>query len=351
MPHHASFVLIAAGAVTAVCIMPTTAGFQLSSSGSMIWENNCSFSGNDYRSLMAIRNVCGNVCDSDSQCTHWTWNLDICLLKTGAQFVKSVNWTASCGYIVSSNEKAPYQVQTSAEGPASAKVSKRDPSPTVALSRTAAPSSTAALSRTAAPSSTAALSRTAAPSSTAAPSPAAPTSAVPSPSLSRPAPAPSPVPSRPLSLVGTQSSESNSAQALPNSGLSAAEMSEMLSRINAYRTQQGLSALNIDNRLVAASARHSRDQANHCRMTHESSNGMTLGSRIAAQGYDFETVTENVAAGQQTVEDVMTSWWNSPGHRANLLNRDVRNVGFAKVVNNNCGSYDTYWTQDFGRLD
>ncbi|POM60065.1 SCP-like extracellular protein [Phytophthora palmivora] len=127
-------------------------------------------------------------------------------------------------------------------------------------------------------------------------------------------------------------------------------MGEMLGRINAYRSQNGLAGLTIDNRLVSAAALHSQDQANNCKMTHTGSNGSRLGDRIKAQGYSFSTAAENVAAGQTSVESVMTSWWNSPGHRANLLGKDVVNVGFAKVVNSGCSNYATYWTQDFGRL-
>ncbi|POM60066.1 SCP-like extracellular protein [Phytophthora palmivora] len=139
-------------------------------------------------------------------------------------------------------------------------------------------------------------------------------------------------------------------QVSSNSGFSASEMTEMLGQINAYRSQNGLGALTIDNRLVAAATLHSQDQASHCTMTHTGSNGSKLGDRIKAQGYNFAMTAENVAAGQTSVDSVMTSWWNSPGHRANILSKDASNVGFAKVVNNGCDSYATYWTQDFGRL-
>ncbi|KAG1708635.1 hypothetical protein DVH05_022264 [Phytophthora capsici] len=134
-----------------------------------------------------------------------------------------------------------------------------------------------------------------------------------------------------------------------NSGMVTTDMTEMLNRINAYRSQNGLSTLTIDNRLVAAASLHSKDQANHCTMTHAGSNGSRLGDRVKAQGYDFAMTAENVAAGQTSVEQVMISWWNSPGHRANMLNKDATNVGFAKAVNNGCDSYATYWTQDYGR--
>uniref|UniRef100_K3X175 SCP domain-containing protein n=1 Tax=Globisporangium ultimum (strain ATCC 200006 / CBS 805.95 / DAOM BR144) TaxID=431595 RepID=K3X175_GLOUD len=134
-----------------------------------------------------------------------------------------------------------------------------------------------------------------------------------------------------------------------NNGLNAVETQTMLNSINAYRNQNGLSTLKLDQRLNTASLSHSRDQANRCAMSHDGSNGSKAWDRMAQQGYKWTNAAENVAAGQTSVQSVMTSWWNSPGHRANILNAEVKDVGFAKAVNNGCGNYKTYWTQDFGK--
>ncbi|KAE9048573.1 hypothetical protein PR003_g13328 [Phytophthora rubi] len=248
-------------AIVAVSVVPTAAGFQLGSGGRVMWENNCGFNGNDYRWMSGIPDVCGDVCASDSTCTHWMWtnyNGGVCWFKTGTRSAKISNTGTNCGYVVS---------RTEARGQA--------PAPATATSTST------------------------------------------------------------LSAV---------------SGLSSSEMGQMLSRINAYRAQYGLKALTIDSRLVTAASLHSRDQANRCTMSHTGSNGSGVGYRINAQGYDFEVAKENVAAGQNSVDDVMTAWWNSPGHRANLLSSDVSNVGFGKMVNNGCSNYANYWTQDFGSL-
>ncbi|KAK1938057.1 Uncharacterized protein P3T76_009207 [Phytophthora citrophthora] len=127
-------------------------------------------------------------------------------------------------------------------------------------------------------------------------------------------------------------------------------MSKMLSWIYSYRAQKGINTLTIDLRLVKAAQLHSQDQVNSCFMTHTGTDIAKVGGRIKAQGYTYDAVAENVAAGQTTVEDVMTSWWNSPGHRANILNKDVLDVGFALAMNGTCNNYKTYWTRDFGRV-
>ncbi|RLN51540.1 hypothetical protein BBJ29_008800 [Phytophthora kernoviae] len=133
-----------------------------------------------------------------------------------------------------------------------------------------------------------------------------------------------------------------------DNGLTSIESEEMMASINSYRSENGLSALTIDARLVAAAMVHSQDQATACTMKHDGSDGSEAWDRMGAQGYAWSVAGENVAAGQSSVSDVMTSWWNSAGHRANILKDDVLNVGFAKASNSACSEYDTYWTQDFG---
>ncbi|RLN94383.1 hypothetical protein BBJ28_00008425 [Nothophytophthora sp. Chile5] len=144
-------------------------------------------------------------------------------------------------------------------------------------------------------------------------------------------------------------SRSSSTATSPSSnGLSASDSAEMLAKLNEYRAQNDLVALTIDDRLTVAAALHSQDQASHCEVTHTGWDGLHSWDRVKAQGYDYSVTAENVAGGQKTVDDVMTSWWNSAGHRANILNGDLVNVGFALASNPNCSNYVTYWTQDFG---
>ncbi|CEG37713.1 CAP domain [Plasmopara halstedii] len=253
MPCISGSVLFAAFVVTG-SVTSIAYGFQPGSGGRVMWEDNCDFTGNDYRWMRAIPNVCGDVCADDIRCTHWAWNNyagGTCWFKTGTPSAKITKWSTNCGYVVFRAAQSQSQVQ-----------------------------------------------------------------------------------------VHGQTS---------NNGLLAAEGTDMLLRINNFRSQNGLPGLSIDNRLVSAATLHSQDQARNCRMSHTGSNGSGIGDRAMLQNYNFNFVAENVASGQKTVDEVMTAWMNSPSHRANLLSKDVRHVGFAKAVNNNCNLV-TYWTQDFGRL-
>ncbi|CAI5734307.1 unnamed protein product [Peronospora destructor] len=132
-----------------------------------------------------------------------------------------------------------------------------------------------------------------------------------------------------------------------DNGLKAAENAEMLSSLNSYRADNGVAALIIDNRLMAAAMVHSKYQATYCIMQHEGINDSNPGDRMKSQNYFWSYSAENVAAGQANVSEVMTSWWNSEHHRDNILRVTVTHVGFALVANDAC-EYKRFWTQDFG---
>ncbi|CAH0474982.1 unnamed protein product [Peronospora belbahrii] len=131
-------------------------------------------------------------------------------------------------------------------------------------------------------------------------------------------------------------------------GLTAAETTQMLTSINEHRTTNGLVALTIDDRLMAAAMAHSEDQAQHCLMGHDGTDGTKPWDRMDRLNYKWVSSAENVCSGQKSVAEAMESWWNSPKHRANILKNDVKNVGFAVAHNEACALFTTYWTQVFG---
>jgi uncharacterized protein YkwD len=120
---------------------------------------------------------------------------------------------------------------------------------------------------------------------------------------------------------------------------------QVLTLVNAERARAGCGALATSSALQTAAQGHSADMAANDYFSHTSQDGRTFSDRIRAAGYTGGAIAENIAAGQATASAVMTSWMNSPGHRANILNCAYRylGVGYAKG-----GTYGTYWTQDFG---
>jgi uncharacterized protein YkwD len=119
---------------------------------------------------------------------------------------------------------------------------------------------------------------------------------------------------------------------------------------NQERSQAGLSPLKFESRLATAALQHSQDMALQDYFSHTQPNGGTLGDRINATGYQFSNAAENIAAGMSTPEDAVTGWMNSPGHRVNILNPELTEIGVAYYfLADDTGetNYHHYWTQVF----
>ncbi|KAE9045061.1 hypothetical protein PR003_g13327 [Phytophthora rubi] len=289
---------LSVAAVVAMTRSSSAAAFAVGSQGRVMWQNNCDYYGSDIYSVPGIPDICGDLCANDSDCTHWSWTYfkgGTCWLKNGEAASISTYWGAGCGYVIdrfsssdaASADQADQSVQQNADQDQNAQ-QNADQTIDQASDQESA------------------------------------------------------------SQASASSQTSGSTSTSYDNGLTSAETAEMLASINAYRAENGLKALTIDARLVAAANVHSKDQATHCTMTHDGTDGSKPWDRMEDQGYDWTVAAENVAAGQTSVSAVMTSWWNSAGHRANILKDDVVNVGFALATNDACSEYKTYWTQDFG---
>lgn len=79
----------------------------------------------------------------------------------------------------------------------------------------------------------------------------------------------------------------------------------------------------------------------HGSMSHVGSDGSTPDTRIAATGYRASWWGENVAAGSETVDEVMDAWLKSAGHCSNIMSSNFTELGV--------GEAGHYWTQVFGR--
>jgi uncharacterized protein YkwD len=119
--------------------------------------------------------------------------------------------------------------------------------------------------------------------------------------------------------------------------------------VNEQRSAKGLAPLNRNSALDAAARRHSGDMAAADFMGHFGSDGSNPAQRMNAAGYTGSTWGENVARWYPSAQAVMDAWMNSPGHRANLLNPNFRDIGIAVVYRADSTSR-YYWTQDFGAI-
>lgn len=65
---------------------------------------------------------------------------------------------------------------------------------------------------------------------------------------------------------------------------------------------------------------------------------------LAEYKFSWKTCGENIARGQKTPREVVTAWMNSPGHRANILNRTFTQLGVGARVST---GGEIYWSQNF----
>jgi len=106
-------------------------------------------------------------------------------------------------------------------------------------------------------------------------------------------------------------------------------------------------ALAWDDRLAAAALAHSSDMAQHDYFDHVDRRGSGVAERAHQQGYPWRAIGENIAAGQGSAQQVVAGWLASPGHCANILSPDFREMGAAYAVNPQA-AMEIYWTQVFG---
>ncbi|MBK9712953.1 MAG: CAP domain-containing protein [Kouleothrix sp.] len=123
----------------------------------------------------------------------------------------------------------------------------------------------------------------------------------------------------------------------------------MIDLLNKERAAAGCPALTPNDTLARVAQAHSQDMASHDFFAHNGSDGRTTFQRMHDAGYQYSLAAENVAAGTRTPGDTVALLMNSPPHRANILNCDLREVGVGYADDpGDPLKYGVYWTQDFG---
>lgn len=124
---------------------------------------------------------------------------------------------------------------------------------------------------------------------------------------------------------------------------------ETLRLVNAHRADGGLAALTADTVLARVALLHAEDMAARERLGHDGSDGSDPAERVGRAGYAWIWVGENVAAGQETPEEVVSGWMRSPGHRSNILSEHAVSAGVAMA--RSAGGYGTWWVMVYAAAD
>src|SRR3954449_699245 len=126
--------------------------------------------------------------------------------------------------------------------------------------------------------------------------------------------------------------------------------------VNQERTSRGLRPLKSNRHLSKAAGAHARDMCVRGYFSHDSANGATFVDRIRKAGYvparAFPSLGEDLAWGSGslgTPREIVQSWMNSPGHRANILDGAFREAGMGVAFGDpGAGMDGVTYALDFG---
>lgn len=146
---------------------------------------------------------------------------------------------------------------------------------------------------------------------------------------------------------GTVNSGSSTTTGTTSSSTSSANVAtaekNAVELMNADRRANGLSDLKVSSAVTAVARSHAQDMVNRKFFSHSNPDGKTPSDRLKAAGISYSAVGENIAE-NTSVQAAETSFMNSSGHRANILNSNYTTVGIG-VAYDSAGN--VYVVQDF----
>jgi len=119
---------------------------------------------------------------------------------------------------------------------------------------------------------------------------------------------------------------------------------EVIKLVNEEREKYGLPALVKNQELCRIARMKAYDMIENNYFAHNSPIYGSPFNMMEHEGLNFSSAAENIGMGQRTAAEIMKSWMDSPGHRANILSKTVTNIGVgaAKAANGTL-----YWSQLF----
>ena len=100
---------------------------------------------------------------------------------------------------------------------------------------------------------------------------------------------------------------------------------QIVKLVNAERAKEGLPAVQLDAQITAAANIRAREIVQQ--FAHTRPNGSSFYTVLKENGISYMGCGENIAYGQRSAEEVMDGWMNSSGHRANIMNKNYKNIG------------------------
>jgi hypothetical protein len=111
------------------------------------------------------------------------------------------------------------------------------------------------------------------------------------------------------------------------------DASHIIKLTNEYRASLGLTPLRENFQLTHAAEYRANDMISNRYYAHVNPiTGEGPGEAIKDANYQYRTYAENIAMGNwQSNRHIVDGWINSPGHRANIVNPNIREIGVAII--------------------
>ncbi len=96
---------------------------------------------------------------------------------------------------------------------------------------------------------------------------------------------------------------------------------------NLERRKEGMVPLQMADGLMKGAQNHAEDMSAQGYFSHKGKDGSSFSQRCQAAGYRGSPRGENIAMGAAKADQIVEMWMDSPGHRANILNPDITEIG------------------------
>lgn len=143
-------------------------------------------------------------------------------------------------------------------------------------------------------------------------------------------------------IYPNSSNSGNSGQTTQTSSMSADEK-EVFNLINEQRTKNNLQPLKVDNEVQKVARIKAQDMLDNNYFSHTSPTYGSPFDMLKSFKISYKTAAENIA-GNSSNAGAVTSWMNSSGHKANILNNSYNYTGIGVV---NSSKYGKIFVQMF----
>ncbi|HHT83927.1 MAG: SafA/ExsA family spore coat assembly protein [Christensenellales bacterium] len=128
---------------------------------------------------------------------------------------------------------------------------------------------------------------------------------------------------------------------IPNAAPLKSIEDEVVRLTNLERTKRGLQPLSVNWEVARVARIKSQDMINNHYFSHNSPVYGSPFKMLESYGLRFSAAAENIAYGQRSAQEVVNTWMNSAGHRANILSANVTQIGVGVAKKSNGTLYFT----------